>query len=584
VSGFRFTMTIPEVLVGVVEVSEPYGNYTAKGSLSSHGIDLTLNELNLHKSIKSREPELLPGKIDETLRSWEIKYQKHLENLHKEGRASSVEEMNEEVLKLQESLNTLLDHTLGVNDEVDWSSIKRKDAFRITPKELIDNDKVLEYVTFNSYGRPIELTKKDFPQEPLFDEFRKNYGLFSKLFFKSKISKDFDEVHTVWASEVEGVKKENDAREKVFNIVVSSFDKKKEEFEQEKQKDNEILENIQKRYQESDPVAIEEYCDLVMECSEYPELMPRNWTLEYRPESKMVVIDLDLPSPNQIPMIESYKYVKTKDEVVEKHFSAAAHKKQYDNVIYQICIRTIHELFEADSIDALEAVAFNGLVTSTNPATGIVETKTIISVSAKKEDFMSFDLAKVDPKATFKHLKGVSAASLIDLTPIPPVVKLDKTDKRFIEGKEVAAHLDYSVNIAAMDWEDFEHLVRELLEKEFIANGGEVKVTQASSDGGVDAIAFDPDPIRGGKIVIQAKRYTNTVGVSAVRDLYGTVMNEGATKGILVTTSNYGSDSYDFAKDKPISLINGNNLLSLLEKHGHKAYINVAEAKKLLNS
>lgn len=36
-------------------------------------------------------------------------------------------------------------------------------------------------------------------------------------------------------------------------------------------------------------------------------------------------------------------------------------------------------------------------------------------------------------------------------------------------------------------------------------------ITQASRDGGVDAIAFDPDPIRGSKIVIQAKRYTNTV-------------------------------------------------------------------------
>ena len=77
-----------------------------------------------------------------------------------------------------------------------------------------------------------------------------------------------------------------------------------------------------------------------------------------------------------------------------------------------------------------------------------------------------------------------------------------------------------------------------------------VKITQASRDGGVDAIAFDPDPIRGGKIVIQAKRYTNVVSVSAVRDLYGTVVNEGATKGILVTTSGYGHDAYDFAKGK----------------------------------
>jgi restriction system protein len=129
----------------------------------------------------------------------------------------------------------------------------------------------------------------------------------------------------------------------------------------------------------------------------------------------------------------------------------------------------------------------------------------------------------------------------------------------------------------------FEHLIRELFEKEFESGGGEVKITQASRDGGVDAVAFDPDPIRGGKIVIQAKRYTNTVGVSAVRDLYGTILNEGATKGILVSTADYGPDAYEFAKGKPITLLNGSNLLHLLEKHGHHAKIDIREAKKILS-
>ena len=203
-------------------------------------------------------------------------------------------------------------------------------------------------------------------------------------------------------------------------------------------------------------------------------------------------------------------------------------------------------------------------------------------INAGGNIFLPTDLSQVDPKATFKHMKGVAAASLVDLTPIPPIIKVDKSDKRFISGRNVVGNLDDSVNLAAMHWDDFEHLIRELFEKEFVSSGGEVKVTQASSDGGVDAIAFDPDPIRGGKIVIQAKRYTNVVGVAAVRDLYGTVMNEGATKGILVTTSDYGKDSYEFAKDKPITLLNGSNLLSLLEKHGHKARINIAEAKKIM--
>jgi restriction system protein len=42
-----------------------------------------------------------------------------------------------------------------------------------------------------------------------------------------------------------------------------------------------------------------------------------------------------------------------------------------------------------------------------------------------------------------------------------------------------------------------------------------------------------------------------------VRDLYGTMLNEGASKGILVATSSYGPDAYEFAKDKPLELIDG---------------------------
>jgi restriction system protein len=44
-------------------------------------------------------------------------------------------------------------------------------------------------------------------------------------------------------------------------------------------------------------------------------------------------------------------------------------------------------------------------------------------------------------------------------------------------------------------------------------------------------------------------------------------MNEGANKGILVTTSGYGAGAFDFAKDKPIALIDGGGLLYPLEQH-----------------
>ena len=97
--------------------------------------------------------------------------------------------------------------------------------------------------------------------------------------------------------------------------------------------------------------------------------------------------------------------------------------------------------------------------------------------------------------------------------------------------------------------------------------GLETRQTQASRDGGVDCVAYDPRPIFGGKVIIQAKRYKNTVGVSAVRDLYGTMQNEGASKGILVTTSGYGKSSFEFGDGKPLELLSGSHLLYLLAEH-----------------
>jgi restriction system protein len=91
-------------------------------------------------------------------------------------------------------------------------------------------------------------------------------------------------------------------------------------------------------------------------------------------------------------------------------------------------------------------------------------------------------------------------------------------------------------------------------------------------------VAYDERPILGGKVVIQAKRYKHTVGVSAVRDLFGTMHNEGASKGILVTTSGFGKAAYEFAQGKPLELLTGSNLLYLLELHaGIQARIEMPE-------
>ncbi len=340
---------------------------------------------------------------------------------------------------------------------------------------------------------------------------------------------------------------------------------------------------IHKQYFDKQPNAIIPFYEIILSDSEYPHYFPQEFNLDYNPETKILIVDYSLPSVENIPKLKEVKYVKSRDELVEIFLSESEVNKLYDRLIYQITLRTIHEIYESDVINAIDSVVFNGYVESINKATGQTVTACIVSIQANRQEFMSINLVNVDPKACFKNLKGVGSSKLHSLTPIAPILNISREDKRFISSYEVAGELDETCNLAAMDWEDFEHLIRELFEKEFSQSGGEVKVTRASRDHGVDAVAFDPDPLRGGKIVIQAKRYTNTVGVSAVRDLYGTVMNEGAMKVILVTTADYGPDAYEFVRGKPLTLLNGGHLLHLLEKHGHKAKIDLKAAKQVLS-
>ncbi|MGY8664135.1 restriction endonuclease [Bradyrhizobium sp. UFLA05-109] len=49
----------------------------------------------------------------------------------------------------------------------------------------------------------------------------------------------------------------------------------------------------------------------------------------------------------------------------------------------------------------------------------------------------------------------------------------------------------------------------------------------------------------------------------------GTVLYEGANRGILVTTSHFWRDAHEWAANKPLTLIDGPNLLALLDKHGY---------------
>jgi len=567
---------------GPVEV-----RHGARGSVSV-SVEVYHQGLNRHRLIRGQDAKVVHAKMDHQAAEWDALWEKKVAAKRQmtmaERKKEEAADRTSGAQRTLQALREVLSSFLSESKEVDWEALKDETPF---PRPAPAAPK-----------RPSRPEQDPIPEAPsrTSPEYQPKFGILDKLIKSRRAGKEswnakiFELDTTKWEAKRDRLTADNAAKSEAYNRelgdlesaharAVEQWDAERGAFLSKRRAQHDATDAFRARYEGKEPTAVADYCEMVLTSSEYPDCLPKEFALDFIPDTGVLVVNYKLPAPSDLPTLSEVKYVQSSKSFSEKSLSEVNAAKLYDDLIYQVALRASNDLLEADRASALTSVVFNGFVTAVDKGTGNEVTACIISMQASREALRAVNLAKVDPKACFRQLKGVGSSKLHSITPVAPIVNLRREDSRFIPSYEVAERLSEGFNLAAMDWEDFEHLIREIFEKEFTSSGGEVRVTQASRDGGVDAVAFDPDPIRGGKIVIQAKRYAYTVGVSAVRDLYGTLMNEGATKGILVTTSDYGPDAYEFANGKPITLLNGANLLHLLEKHGAKAHINLAEAR-----
>lgn len=310
--------------------------------------------------------------------------------------------------------------------------------------------------------------------------------------------------------------------------------------------------------------AIVTFCEMVLDHSEYPAGFPSLYRIAHSIESKLLVVEMQLPTLDDvIPKIEKYKYIKSTKKLSSVAKPEKVRHSLYTDSIAQAVLRCIYEVYTATNSTTVEVVALNGFVDTLDPATGHQIKPYLISLRVTRDEFDQIALRNVEPQACLARLRASVSRSPSELIPIKPIVDFNMFDPRFIKEQDVLSELDARPNLMELSPTEFESLITNLFQR----MGLETKLTQASRDGGVDCVAFDSRPVLGGKVIVQAKRYKNTVGVSAVRDLFGTVHNEGASKGILVTTSGYGKAAFEFANGKPLELISGSNLLYMLKEH-----------------
>ncbi|MBL1082995.1 restriction endonuclease [Streptomyces actinomycinicus] len=319
----------------------------------------------------------------------------------------------------------------------------------------------------------------------------------------------------------------------------------------------ELTEGVRRR----DPDAVVEYFSAALYASTaWPEGFPRQVTAAYDAAAGQLVLDWELPAYDVVPEAKSVRYVSGADQDKETARPVGQRRALYRDVLAQCMLLVLHELFTADDSGALASVALNGFVDGHDPTTGRPGHIYLATVLAARSTFGDLHLAQVDAGSCLADaLRGQLSARPDQLAPVRPGRRPQEA------GNRVVTHGgDGEPDLLEMDPIAFENLVADL----FRAMGMQAVTTQRSNDGGVDVDAVDPTPIRGGKIVVQVKRYRNTVPPTAVRDLYGTVQDAGANKGVLVTTSGFGPGSHTFAQGKPLELIPGTELVDLLHRHG----------------
>lgn len=441
----------------------------------------------------------------------------------------------EEALGRIGEYRSILAATLGVDDRVRWEDLKDREPPPKPPPTIEDVEA--------SVGVP--------KRRPLVEKLRPSLA-------------------------VRREEAESAARKAHERLVLAHEDAAKKHREEQKVRNAEV-EAFWRGYEAGEPEAVERYVSLVLANSTYPEGFPREFVVQYLPEEQTGVVDMELPSPDAVPRIIEHKYVasrRTTNEVVMKDREFQTY---YDSVVHQTILRTLHEIFEGDYREHCETAVVNGWVEAVDPATGRDFRSCVSSCGAERREFLEIDLGRAEPEACFRELRGSGSARLATLKPVAPIRRIEREDPRFIEAREVLEDLEAGSNLITMDWQDFEMLVRDLFEEVFAGKGVEVHVTRASRDEGVDAVIVDPPPFKGGKTIVQAKRYRKAVPVAAVRELYGAMQSERAGRGILVTTGHYGKGAHDFISDKEITLVDGANLLHLLQNHGYRVRIDPSE-------
>ena len=230
------------------------------------------------RTLKDSSSYILENKVKQQFETWDSQYNRVLQKEDKEKNVINADQLTEEAKNTQESLESILHHTLEIDDAVEWNSLKDFSNFEEIPPSKPEEPPKPNQSEYKSKMDPpseslfkpkLSLLDKIIPsqKEKKIQKAKKSYNI-SLEKWKSE-NDDIEYYNSIIEREYNNQLKEYGKRLEDWSKEVEAFESKKKEFHRKQKESNQAVDELKEKFHQKDINAINEYFEIVLNNSDY---------------------------------------------------------------------------------------------------------------------------------------------------------------------------------------------------------------------------------------------------------------------------------------------------------------------------
>ena len=366
-----------------------------------------------------RESERAKAQLPRASAAEQKAAEREAKRFHEESRLAEVASLNAQLTETYDEIDSILSSTLDVDDFVDLERL------RVTAEHPPFARTDLEV----PIPPPAPISAPPEPAVVLPEAPKGLNAVFARKKHTEALAaawEAFRVKHQAWQREVAAIPVRELQQKQVWTTAEQQrlvrleqargeYRRECEEREAEAAATNQALDDLIRRLHSGADSAIQEYVWIVLGNSVYPEALSVAHEFEFDAELQELALTVLVSPPDRFPSEKEYKFVKVRDEITANTLPKKDLKDRYANAIYQVALRTLHEVFEADRAGHVNTIALTVATEAADPATGLSKRTPLVAVAADRESFVTFDLSNIVPLATLEHLGASVSKSPYEL-------------------------------------------------------------------------------------------------------------------------------------------------------------------------